>query len=366
MSNFSLEALLGLYSIPTIGAARMRKLISVFKSPQAVLDASARSLLEVEGIDRKTIQKIKNGPDDAFISSQLQLMRDYDVRIMTYWDKSYPQRLKKIYDPPAFLFMRGSRECFKRPAIAIVGTRLPTYYGRMVTERLTRELVQRDFAIISGFARGIDTIAHKTALKANGVTIAVMGNGLDIVYPAENKSLYQIIPEKGALLSEYPMSTKPDAGNFPKRNRIISGMSIGVLLTEAGQKSGALITALYAADQNREVFATPGSILSGQSAGSNRLIREGAKLVQNTDDIIEELQGMLDNKIKGSSAKKEQFLSLKGNEKKIYDLLNSEAQHVDQLAYKASLSPSEALATLLTLELMGAIQQLAGKMFVRI
>jgi len=365
MNHFSLETLLGLYSIPSIGPTRMRKLISVFGSPEKVLTAGMRRLKEVEGIDRKTAEKILSGPDKTFISTQMQRMQDYGVQVFTYWDEDYPSRLKQIYDPPAFLFYKGNRDLLTNQMFAVVGTRVPTSYGRMITERFSAQLVQAGFTIISGFARGVDTLAHKTTLKQGGNTIAVLGNGLDQIYPPENKKLYDEMIEHELFLTEYPLGTKPDAGNFPKRNRIISGMSAGVLITEAGAKSGALLTAMYAADQNREVFAVPGPIHSGKSTGTNRLIKSGAKLVQSIDDILEELAGQFSLE---SAEKNEQkkAANLKGTYKQVYDILNSEPLHVDQIALSTKLSPAETLNALLTLELGGLIRQLAGKMFIRL
>ncbi|MEJ2054464.1 MAG: DNA-processing protein DprA [Calditrichaceae bacterium] len=363
--KFSLEALLGLYSIPTIGPSRMRKLISILRSPEAVFDASIRQLRDIEGIDNKTAVRIKKGPNEDFIRNQLKLMKEIDAGILTYWDEDYPSRLKKIYDPPAFLFYKGRTEALTKPSIGIVGTRVPSSYGRLVTERFTGELVDNNFTIISGFARGVDTIAHITSVKQKGITIAVLGNGIDVIYPAENKKLFNQIIENGIIITEYPMGTKPDAGNFPKRNRIISGISVGILIPEAGARSGALITALYAVDQDREVFAVPGPITSGKSAGVNKLIKEGAKLVQGVDDILCELNRQLDLKFHKKSIQTEEP-DLNGNNKVIYDLLNDEPVHVDQLAIQADISPAETLSALLTLELMGLIRQMAGKMFVKL
>ncbi len=361
----SVEALLGLYSVPSIGAAKMRKLISVFGTAEQVLSAPERSLIEVGGVERKTIAHIKRGVDSDFVSTQLKLIEEHGVRLLTYWDDHYPARLKSIYDPPAFLFVKGDLACLDAPSFAIVGTRHPTGYGRMITERFSRELVQNGFAIISGLARGIDTLAHQTALRNGGKTMAVLGNGLDRIYPTENRKLYKQITENGLLMSEYPMGTKPESGNFPKRNRIISGLSSGVLITEAGEKSGALLTAFYAADQNREVFAVPGSIVSGKSDGTNNLIKSGAKLVSRIEDILEELQGQLNLSLP-KEKNEPPTPQLKGTEKEVYEILNSEPLHVDQIALKADLSPSETLSALLTLELLGVIKQLAGKMFVRL
>jgi len=364
MNDFSLHTLLGLYSIPGIGPTRMRKLIAAFQTPRAVLEADARKLIQVEGIDRTIAGHIKKGADAAFVERQLELLEKQHANILTYWDAAYPARLKKIYDPPVFLFYKGNPQYLNVPALAVVGTRRPSGYGRMITEKFTRELTRQGLAIVSGLARGVDTIAHKTALKNQGLTIAVLGNGLDQIYPPENRPVYEDIMKKGIIISEYPMATKPDAVNFPKRNRIISGLSLGVLVCEAGEKSGALLTALYANDQNREVFAVPGSVISEKSVGCNTLIKKGAKLVQTIQDILEELKGQLRFSFTNMQEEKTAPV-LKGPAKKIFELLSSEPLHIDKIAFDAGLAPAEALSILLTLELKGLIRQLAGKLFVR-
>lgn len=364
MDTITLEPLLRLYSIPGIGPTRMRKLISEFQSPRLVLEAGIEQLIRVEGIDQKTAQKITAGADEDFVQKQLQMLAKHDTKLITYWDAEYPARLKKIYDPPVFLFYKGNLEILNLPSIAVVGTRNPTGYGRMVTEKISRELAEKGLAIISGLARGVDTLAHKTALKNNARTIAVLGNGLDVIYPPENKKLYEDIIENGIIVSEYAMGTKPDAVNFPKRNRIISALSLGVVVTEAGDKSGALLTALYANDQNREVFAVPGSIVSLQSRGTNKLVRNGAKLTRDVYDILEELEGQLELDL-SADKKAEPEPELTGSALKIYQLLSSEPLHIDQIAVDAELGVPETLSVLLLLELKGCIRQLAGKMFVR-
>ena len=364
MESFTLEALLSLYSVPGIGPTRMRKLISHFQTPHLVLEASFEQLIRVEGIDQKTARNITAGPDENFVQKQLEMLAKHNTKLITYWDAGYPVRLKKIYDPPVFLFYKGNLDVLNLPSIAVVGTRNPTGYGRMLTEKISRELAEKGLAVISGLARGVDTIAHKTALKNNVATVAVLGNGLDVIYPAENKQLFSDIIEKGVIVSEYAMGTKPDAVNFPKRNRIISALSLGVLVTEAGEKSGALLTALYANDQNREVFAVPGSVVSPQSRGTNKLVRNGAKLTQDVYDILEELEGQLELDLRADK-KPEPEPELTGPALKIYKLLNSEPLHIDQIAVVAEQGAAETLSILLILELKGYIRQLAGKMFVR-
>jgi len=363
MQKFSLEALLGLYSVPGIGPARMRKLISFFGSPQSVLDASARNLISVEGIDTKTAESLKSGVNEKFVQNQLTQLQNEDVQILTFWDSVFPDRLKRIYDPPAFLFVKGDLKILEQAAIGVVGSRVPTSYGKAITEQFSRELAQNNLIIISGFARGIDSIAHNAALRSGGKTIAVLGNGLDIIYPAENRKFLEAFSKQGLFISEYPFGTKPDAGNFPKRNRIISGLSLGILVTEAGGKSGALLTAMYALDQNREVFAVPGPVTSGKSTGTNNLIKQGAKLVQGINDITSELAGQLSFNLNHST---KVAPKLNAKEKVIYDMLTNEAMHIDQLAIKAEISTTEALTTLLSLELNGNVRQMAGKMFIRL
>ncbi len=363
MNRFSLEALLELSSIPLIGPTRLRKLISVLGSPEAVMEASFRQLVGIEGIDRKTAERIKQGPDKAFVQTQLQKIKEYDVQVLSYWDDAYPDSLKRIYDPPAFLFYKGKPDALQVPAIAVVGTRVPSNYGKLVTEKFVRTLAQNHFAIISGFARGVDSIAHKTALQNNAFTIGVLGNGIDVIYPPENKQLFEQIVEKGIILTEYFMGTPPDSGNFPKRNRIISGISVGVLVTEAGAKSGALLTAMYANDQNREVFAVPASVLTPKSAGCHKLLKEGATLAEHPEEIIEILEPQIQLR-REKATRPDPKLS--GALKKIYDVLSADPLHVDQIAIQTGLSSAETLSSLLTLELMGLIRQMAGKMFVRL
>jgi len=341
----------------------MRNLLSAFDSPSEVLEAPIQRLMHVPGIENKTAEKIKNGVNEKFVEVQLNLIEKNGVNILSYWDENYPEYLKRIYDPPAFLFIKGEIKETDELAIAIVGTRVPSLYGKTVTDQFSKELIESGFTIVSGLARGIDTVAHSQAVKNNGRTIAVLGSGIDKIYPPENRKLADKICENGAVVSEYPMSTNPDAGNFPRRNRIISGLSLGVLITEAGGKSGALITAFQALEQNREVFAVPGQITSGKSAGANQLIKEGAKLVQSTRDLIQELECQINGEIVKPKKKQPE---LTGIEKKIYELLDESSVHVDTLAQKSGKSVPEVLSILLTLELMGVVKQLPGKMFIQI
>ena len=359
-------ALLRLDSIPGIGGTRTRNLIARFKNPSAVFQASFAELTKVEGIDKRLALNILNKKTDVrYAQDQFNKARKLGVKIVTYWDREYPENLKKTADPPAILHVLGEVVPQDTIALAVVGTRMPSDYGKVVTEKLTVQLVRKGFTIVSGLARGIDTIAHRVTLNSCGRTIAVLGSGIDMIYPAENKKLAAQIIQHGAIVSEFPFGTLPDATNFPRRNRIISGLSLGTLVVEAGQKSGALITAEIALEQGREVFAIPGSILSNKSVGTNRLIKEGAKLVQTIDDIIIELEP----KLRGFCDEARQMPSVPAElseiEKRMLKLLSEKPVHIDTIAQTLGISTAEALSVLLTLELKEFVKQLSGKMFVR-
>jgi DNA processing protein len=281
------------------------------------------------------------------------------------WDEEYPEYLRKIYDPPPFLFVRGKIEQNDRFAIAIVGTRVPSPYGRLAAERFAHELCDKGIAIVSGLARGIDTIAHSSCLKAGGRTLAVIGSGVDVVYPPENQNLAEQIEMRGAIVSEFYMGTPPDAGNFPRRNRIVSGMTLGTLIVESPENGGAMITASTALDQNRELFCIPGNITEKNSIGTNILIRDGrAKLVLSVDDILAELGSALRPILKKAPTQPSVQLSV--FELRILELLSSEPLHIDTLSEKSGLSIPDTLVNLLGLEFKGMVRQLAGKMFLKL
>jgi DNA processing protein len=338
-------------------------LINHFGTPEAVISASASSLRKIHGIDLRIISNIKNCMDITFGDKQFFHLEKQRADLITLWDKIYPLRLKSIFDAPVFFFYQGCIDLLDKPAIAIVGTRIPSSYGRQLTMELTEKLVKTGFVIVSGLARGVDTVAHQTALRSGGKTIAVLGGALDWIYPPENKELAVSITENGGLLSEYPMRTKPEAMNFPKRNRIISGLSLGVLVTEAGENSGALLTAYNALEQNREVFSVPGPITSERSRGTNFIIKEGAKLVQNVQDITDELCGQMELFKQKQNVNNEIPPTMDLKDKRVFEHLRFEPVHVDQIAADAGLSTSETLSILLTLELNGLVRQYPGKMF---
>jgi DNA processing protein len=285
------------------------------------------------------------------------------VKTLSLKDKEYPQNLRYIYDPPQTIYVKGSLLLEDNLAIAIVGSRQASYYGLKNAESLAFELAAKGITIVSGLARGIDSAAHQGALKAKGRTIAVLGSGLNKIYPPENKKLAEEIAQNGAVLSEFPLDTPPLKENFPRRNRIISGLSLGVVVVEAAQKSGALITASCALEQGREVFALPGKIDSFTSQGTNDLIKQGAKLIQSSQDIVDELEPL--RLLSGMPKETQKIPDLPEEESKVYQLLSSEPMHIDELLEKSALSQGKLLTALMKLEYKKLIKELPGKRFVK-
>lgn len=356
------EDLLKLISIPGIGQKKIRDLIAHFGDASSVFSASFEELVSVDGIDQANAQKIRHGCDTAFVEAQLQAVEKSQTILIHFWDQSYPPILKMIHDPPVLLFVRGNLPSPYIPGLAIVGTRKPSDYGRKVTEDLAMQMTELDIPVVSGMARGIDTVAHKSALKS-GITLAVLGTGVNEIYPPENSRLAEQIMKTGALLSEFPMGSEPLAPHFPRRNRIISGLSLGTLVVEAGEKSGALITAYLALEQGREVFAVPGSIQNKNSRGPHRLIREGAKLVENAEDILLEIREWRDKSLKGTPVTKP--IDLTGIEKKIWEILSFEPKHIDLISEETQIPISEIMGHLLSMEMKQATKQMAGMKFIR-
>jgi DNA processing protein len=370
----SIRDLLILSHIPGIGSNRLRALVNHFGDPHAVGSASARQLIRVEGIERKTalavvsfFQGRASEAAERFASDQIARINGLGGRIVSYWDSDYPSNLKRIYDPPPLLFVRGEFTEVDSSSIAIVGTRNPSPYGTGLAERFATGIARLGLTVVSGLARGIDSTAHVATLRAHGRTIAVIGSGVDVIYPAENKPLAERIAEQGAVVSEYEMGAKPDAVNFPRRNRIISGMTLGTLVVETGHEGGAMITATTALDQNREVFAIPSAVTERRASGTNRLIKEGkALLTESVDDILGELGPRIKSLLKDRAAvpfEPPQDLTL--FERRLYDVVNEDPVHIDLLAERAGLSASETLVHLLSLEFKGIVRQLPGKMFHR-
>ncbi|MBI2620296.1 MAG: DNA-protecting protein DprA [Ignavibacteriales bacterium] len=364
---YNVRDLLRLSSVPQLGPLKIRALLSFFRDPEEVFRTSPRMLAKIPGISKRNASAIahhKNG--EAFADDQLKRVSRLGARIISLWEDEYPELLRKIYDPPPLLFVLGEFSPSDRHSIAIVGTRLATHYGQKVTETFAGELVQLGITVVSGLARGIDTYAHQAALRAQGRTIAVVGSGLDIPYPPENRSLSFTIARQGAVVSEFPMGTKPDAPNFPRRNRIISGLSLGTLVVESAEDGGAMITASSALDQNREVFAVPGSIFEKKSIGPHTLVREGrATLVQSVDDLLAELKYPL-RSLLPSRAEPVPPRDLSLFEQTVFDRLSLIPVHIDTLCDQTEMAVSDVLVTLLTLEFKGLVKQLPGKLFVKV
>ena len=358
-----IEALLTLLTVPGVGLVRARRLIDHFGSPENTLRAGMKEIRAVTGIGPETVESFSNA-DHKSAARQLRLMEDYGAAVITLWDDNYPVLLKEIFDPPLILFVDGDVGALSQKSFGIVGTRNPSQYGRSQTESIASELAGRGYCIVSGMARGIDSMAHKAALEAGGSTVAVLGCGLDVAYPRENSGLKKRITENGAVISEFPFETPPEAKNFPRRNRIISGLSMGTLVIEAGYKSGALITAAYASDQDREVFALPGDVTRVQSGGCNRLIRNNtAALITSAADISEAMGDA------GRNSRQSVLLEvppdLKGSKLSVYNSLNHNPIYIDDIALKLNMNTSEVLTVLLEMEMDGHVKSLPGKNYVR-
>lgn len=345
--------------IPGIGKVRFALIESHFHTMENAWKASASELKEA-GLDSRTIESIVQFRPRINPDKEEERLVRYGIKAITCNDSSYPARLKEIYDYPPVLYIRGNLTTADEWALAVVGTRRVSVYGRQVAEELASDLVRNKITIVSGLARGVDSIAHRAALQAGGRTIAVFGCGLDIIYPAEHAALAKQIIEQGALISEHPPGIKPKAENFPRRNRIMSGISLGVLVIEAGEISGALNTANHALEQNREVFAVPGSIYSPNSRGTNRLIQEGARLVTKCSDILEELNlTMIPEQLE-----MKELLPSDQTEAAILHYVSREAVHIDELCRQTGLSIASISSTLSLMELKGMIKQLGGMRYV--
>ncbi len=362
--NISYWVILNL--IAGVGCVRIKKLLECFGTPEGILSASRNDLQKVEGVGRELASRIAGWKETVDVERELELVRRYDATVLTLDSETYPPQLREIYDPPVVLYVRGEIAARDKQAIAIVGTRQPSFYGRMITEDLAKKLAMRGFTIVSGMARGIDSAAHRGALSVKGRTIAVLGCGIDQVYPPENAKLMKEIMDSGAVVSEFPMGTQPDRGNFPRRNRIISGLSLGVVVVEAAKSSGSLITASCALEQGREVFAVPGKVDSPKSYGTHRLIKEGAKLVQDVDDVLEELNIEVESRGDSKRAPEDVLCpDLKEEERKVYELLSSDPCQIDVICGKVNLPVSKVSSILMMLEVKGLITQLPGKHFAR-
>jgi len=342
-----------------IGSVKLNKLLEYFGTVEKIFSSSENELKK-SGLSEKLIEKILNWEKIPW-KKEIEKANSLGIEIITLNDKKYPTILKEISTPPLVLYCKGSFTPSDNLAIAIVGTRNPSFYGIKMAERFSYELSSLGFTIVSGLARGIDTYAHIGALKAKGRTIGVLGSGFLHFYPEENKEIGEKISYSGAVISEFPLDTKPNRENFPRRNRIISGLSKGVLVIEAGHTSGALITANFALEQNREVFALPGEVGHLTSAGTHKLLKEGAKLVEKVEDILEELN--LEIKKKKLPQKNE--IQLSKEEKEIFEIIG-ENTNLEEIIAKTSIPANDISTILLNLELKGLIKSLPGKFYQKI
>lgn len=362
-----------LTQVNKLGNVKIRKLMNHFNSPENFYNCKINDLKRINGIDESISLEILSG-----IKNKEKYFREFDeifsraerseIKLVCISDKDYPENLKRIFDTPVLLYYKGKLSETDKYSLSIVGTRNPTEYGKYNCEKFTDELSGLNIPIVSGFARGIDTIVHKTCVKNKRLNYAVFGCGADVIYPYENKRLYSEVIECGAVISEFPLGAKPDKVNFPRRNRIISGISIGTIVVESGIKGGALLTAEIAVDQDREVFAFPGNISSKQSEGTNELIKRGqAKLITNIDDILSELEVKLKPILKKDYTAKTDVLTLNlsESENKIYSVLDYDPVHIDTINELTDLTISDCLVNLLTLEFKSLVRQVPGKYFMR-
>lgn len=354
--------LLALHSIDGLGPIRLKRVLDYFGDPKIAWQAERKEFLGL-GIPEKVVAlflETRKKLDPVVYSD---LIQKSGIKWMTIFDEDYPKSLKEIYDSPVLFYYKGGILPADRRAIGVVGTRKMTGYGRAVTEKFTRELVEMGFTIVSGLARGVDTQAHKSALDAKGRTLAVLGGGLNSIFPPENTLLSELITNgHGMLISEYPPDYPSLAGNFPSRNRIISGLSSAVLVTEAAQDSGSLITARLAAEQGKDVFAVPGPITSDLSKGPAQLIQQGAKLITCVEDILEEL-GM--EKVQNEKLKVQNYGNLSAIEKDILNCLENEQKHVDEIVRELQKSSPEISGALIKMEIAGLVKNLGGGSYIR-
>src|SRR5438477_197719 len=361
------EACVALNMLPTMGPVRLRKLLEVFETPDRVLAAKRDALRAVEGIGREVVDQILNWESLVDLPAELQRVRDFGATVITAESPLYPRQLREIHAPPIVLYVWGELTERDQHAIAVIGSRRTTHYGLESAKKLAYQLAYAGLTVISGLARGIDTAAHQGALAAKGRTIGVIGSGLSKLYPPENAALAQKIRGgNGAVVSEFSMEIEPDRQTFPMRNRIISGWSHGILVVEAGLNSGALITAAQALEQGRSVYAVPGHINAPSAMGSNRLIQQGAKLVMDANDILDDLQILLPETKPSPQAVARPLPPISDEERRVYDAIDATETPIDEIATKSKLSSAAVSSTLLQLELKRLVKQLPGKYFVKL
>ena len=370
--NSSLEWL-ALSMTPGLGSRLTGKLLRQFGSPEGIFRASLTEL-EACRLPAAPAQAVHSRLAHKQAEAELGRVRKLGCSLVNWSDPEYPQRLLEIYDPPPLLYVRGDVSVLNRHAISMVGTRRPTPYGNQVAERLARDLAERGLTIVSGMARGVDSCAHQGACKASrGATVGVLGTGVDLMYPKENKKLFAEVEMRGALISEFPLGSHPAPENFPIRNRVVAGMSLGVVVVQGAQYSGSLITARLGMEFGREVYGVPGNVTTDVSFAPNQLIKQGAKLVTSWEDVIEELPTPIRAELfpmDETSVEERASLFIKALspvDKKIFGLLGvDESIHVDEIVERAELTSSEVLAALCEMEMKGMVRQLPGKQFIKV
>jgi DNA processing protein len=356
---------LALHLVPGLGNMAFKKLLERFGSPADVFRASAADLAQVEGLRKQVARRILRQEFSLDPQSVLKDLEKQGAGLAIFTDPAYPEPLREIHDPPMVLYTKGLPIPGKTTFVAVVGSRNSTPYGVKTAENLAQGLARRGLGIVSGLARGIDSAAHWGCIEGRGFSVGVLGTGIDAVYPASNKKLFDAMVEKGAVITEFPPKTPPEPKHFPIRNRIISGLSKGVIVVEATMKSGSLITASMALEQGREVFAVPGSVHSFKSQGCHFLIKQGAKLVENADDVLDELGLNYAYGVKRDSFTEPPLPPLEDNERKVYDLIGDYPVHIDDIVREGNMEPGTASAVLMRMELKGVVRQLPGKLFVR-
>jgi DNA processing protein len=361
---------LALTMVPGVGARTFHRLIQRFDNPERVFAAGRQHLEQVPGLKKASIDAIRSFSLEETAKREMARLHSLGIRLIPWGTEEYPSFLTEIADPPPLLYLQGTLSQEDERAVAVVGSRQASVYGLNVCRKLCRELAWQGWTVVSGMARGIDSAAHRGALEGDGRTLAVLGTGLDVVYPAENRKVSQRIVTSGALISEFPLGTPPEPGNFPVRNRIISGLALGVVVVEATAKSGSLITARMALEQGRQVFAVPGPIDRRGVEGPHRLIKEGAKLVERPEDIIEELLPMVGRSSAVTMVERQgpptaAHPELNEREQQLWNLLGMEPLHIDAIARQTDLNVSQTAELLLRLEIRGLVKQLPGTFFVR-
>ncbi len=359
-----LQYWIALNLLPDIGPVLSRRLLAAFGSPENIFRMSIKELRQIQGVGENRALSIAqfNGWDR--VRKEIELAARNNIHIVSPADQVYPEGLKRIIDAPPILYIKGRIERGDKYAVAMVGSRNATIYGKHVAEQMGRKLASSGLTVVSGMARGVDTASHTGALKSGGRTIAVLGSGLDVPYPASNRELMNKIASSGCVISEFPFGTQPQRENFPRRNRIISALSMGVIVVEATLDSGSLITVTYALEHGKEVFAVPGNITSRNSKGTNDLIRNGAKLVESADEVINELRPQLKGALKEDVlAAENEPAELTDDEKSVFRCLSVEPKHIDMIIREKKINTGKALSILLSLELKGIISQSEGKLF---